>query len=50
MGAIRSMANGRVLQLKCEKVLHESLLMPVLLYGSKIMTWRGTEVPRIRAM
>ena len=32
-GAIRYLVNGRSLQLECSRVLHESLLMPVLTYG-----------------
>ena len=34
-GAIRSLVNGRSLQLECARVLHESLLVPVLTYGSE---------------
>ena len=33
-GAIRSLINARVLQLDCARVLLESLLVPVLIYGS----------------
>ena len=33
-GAIRSLVNTRNLQLECAKVLQESLLVPVLTYGS----------------
>ena len=29
--------NGRSLQLECVRVLHESLLVPVLTYGSEAM-------------
>ena len=32
---IRSMVNARSLQLECARVLHESLLVPVLKYGSE---------------
>ena len=32
-GAIRYLVNARSLQLECSRVLHESLLMPVLTYG-----------------
>ena len=31
--AIGSMVNARSLQLECARVLHESLLVPVLIYG-----------------
>ena len=34
-GAIRSLGNARSLQLECVMVLHESLLVPVLTYGSE---------------
>ena len=34
-GAIRSLVNARSLQLQCARVLHESLLMPALMYGSE---------------
>ena len=33
-GAIRSLINARSLQLECARDLHESLLVPVLMYGS----------------
>ena len=33
-GAIRSLLNARDLQLECAIVLHETLLLPVLTYGS----------------
>ena len=36
-GAIRSLVNARRLQLQCAKVLHVSLLAPVLTYGSETM-------------
>ena len=34
-GAIRSLFNARSLQLECARVFHESLLVPVLTYGSE---------------
>ena len=34
-GAIRSLVNARSLQRECARVLHESLLVPVLTYGSE---------------
>ena len=40
VGVIRSLVNARSLQLECAKVLHESLLVPVLTYGSETMMWR----------
>ena len=34
---IRSLINARSLRLECARVLHESLLVPVLLYGRGIL-------------
>ena len=34
-GAIRSLVNARKLQLEYARVLHETLLVPVLTYGSE---------------
>ena len=48
-GAIRSLVNARSLQLKCARVLHELLVVPVLTYGSETMIWREKERSRIRA-
>ena len=39
-GVIRSLANAKTLQLEFARVLHESLLVPVLKYGSVIMICR----------
>ena len=33
--AIRPLFNGKGLQLRCFSVLHETLLVPVLMYGSE---------------
>ena len=33
-GEIRSPVNARDLQLECSSVLHETLLVPFLMYGS----------------
>ena len=49
-GAIRSLVNARSLQLECIRVLHESLLVPVLVYGSETVIWREKETSRIRAL
>ena len=46
-GTIRSLVNARDLQLRCAKVLHETLLIPVM-YGSKTILWK--ERSRIRAV
>ena len=37
-----SLVNARSLQLECARVLHESLLVPVLTYGSETI-WREKE-------
>ena len=37
--SIRSIVNARDLQLECARGLHETLLMPVLTYGSETMLW-----------
>ena len=42
-GAIRSLVNARELQLECGRVLHETLLAPVLMYGSETVLWREKE-------
>ena len=34
-GAIRSLVKSRDLQLECARALHETLLVPVVMYGSK---------------
>ena len=38
-GAIRSLVNAKSLQVQFVRVLHESLLMPVLFYDSETMIW-----------
>ena len=48
--AIRYLVNVRSLQLECVTVLHESLLEPILTYGSETMIWREKEGSRIRAV
>ena len=42
-GAIRALVN-----LECPRVLHEALLVPVLMHGTKTMMWREKEITRIR--
>ena len=41
--AIRSLVNDKDLQLKYARVLHETLRMPVLMYGSKTLLWTTSE-------
>ena len=49
LGAIRSLVNGRSLQLESASVLHEALVVSVLLYDGETMVWREKESSRIRA-
>ena len=49
-GAIRSLVNARSLQLECARVLHESLLVSFLTYGSETIVWREKERSRIWAV
>ena len=46
-GAFSSLINARSLHLKRAKVLHESLLVPVLTYSSETMIWKEKEKSRI---
>ena len=48
--AIRSLVNGTDLQLQYARVLHETLLVLVLSYGSETMLWKKKERSRIRAV
>ena len=47
---IRSLVNPRSLQLECAKVLHESLLVPVLTYVSETIICREKGRARITAV
>ena len=49
-GTIRSLVNARGLQLQCSGVLHQTLLVPVLLYGSETMLWKEMERSIVRAV
>ena len=49
-GAIRFRGNARNLQIECARVLHETLLVPVLTYGSETMLWKEKERSRIRVV
>ena len=49
-GAVRSLVNSRNFQLECARVLHETLFVPVLMYGSKTMLWMEKERSRVRAV
>ena len=45
----RSLVNARGLLLECARVLHETLLVPILMYGSEKIMCKG-EMSRIRAV
>ena len=47
-GCHRSLDNARDLQLQCARVLHKTLLVPVLMYGSETLLWKKQR-PRIRS-
>ena len=49
-GAIRSLVKARGMQLECARALNESLLVPVLMYGSETLIWRKKERSRIRTV
>ena len=38
------------LQLECAIVLHETLLVPVLMYSSEVMLWKKKEKSRVRVI
>ena len=48
-GALRPLVNTKSLQLEYVRVLYESLVVPVLRYGSETMIWREKERSRIWA-
>ena len=45
-GAIRSLVNARVLKLESTRALHETLLLPVLMYDSETIIWKEKEKSR----
>ena len=47
---MRSQVNARDLQLECARVLHKTLLVPVLMYGSESMLWKKKKRSRIIAV
>ena len=47
-GVIRCMVSARGLQLKCAWVLHNTLQVPILMYGNETMTWKEKESSRIK--
>ena len=38
------------LQFECARVLHETLLVPILMYGSETILWKEKYISRIRAV
>ena len=48
--AIRSLVNARDLQVEYARVLRETLLVSVFMYGSETMLWKEKESSRIRAV
>ena len=49
-GAIRSLVNARGLQFECARVLHETVSVPALMYGSERMIWKEKERSRVMAV
>ena len=49
-GTIRSLVNARDMQIQCARFLHETLVVPVLIYGGNTMFWKEKERSRIRAV
>ena len=49
-GVIRSLVNARGLLLHCARILQETSLMPVLMYGSETMLWKEKERSRIKTV
>ena len=49
-GAIKSLVNGKSLSFECIWVLHESRLVPALLYGNEITVWYPKYRLRVQAV
>ena len=49
-GAIKSLVNEKCLSLKCTRILHESMLLPVLLDGSETMVWNKKYRSKVQAV
>ena len=49
-GAIRSLVNARDLEPESARILHETLLVPALMYSIETMLWKEKERFRIRAV
>ena len=48
--AIRSLVNVRNFELEFARVLQETMLVPVLMYGSETVLWKEKERSRIRVV
>ena len=49
-GAIRSLVNAMEFHVDNARILHETLLLPVLMYGSETTLWKEKERSRVRAV
>ena len=49
-GAIKSLVNVKGLSIECTRVLHESMLLPVLMYGSEAMVWNSKYRSKVQAV
>ena len=49
-GAIKSLVNTKGLSMECTRVLHESMLVQTLLYGSEITVWYEKYRSRVQAV
>ena len=49
-GAIRSLVNARDLQLEYSRVLHETLLVLVLMYGNETVLWKEKDTYKMMAV
>ena len=49
-GAIRFLVNVRDLHLECARIVHDTLLVPVLMFGSETMLWKEKERSRVKAV
>ena len=50
IGAIRPLINSRDLQSVRARVLHETLLVPIFMYGNETILWKEKERSRVRAV
>jgi hypothetical protein len=49
-GAIKSLVNAKSLSIECTRVLHESMLVQTLLYGSEVTVWCPKYRSRVQAV